>query len=248
MFLHLKTGSRMIFLTGSFLGNRTRGPVVQCSLCKRQVGVRYPVQSYQRLGKWYMIFPRLAFSTLGKSTEVKHTVLPDGQPPTVACTMHAHLCSPKANETEMGATLFTKNGEGRNFDFFYFLGRSEILFRRRLRPKPAELLLFSSLPFFASHLKVLSLVPSKKHPLMPDMSANFQQVPNYRHFDCTLSTSPSNTKCHPVRKYQVFVKTGLCDAILQRYMIFRNGFMKFAFDNNNNDNMHQTSPSFTLAY
>ena len=66
-----------------------------------------------------MIFPRLAFSTLGKSTEVKHTVLPDGQPPSVACTMLAHLCSPKANETEMGATLFTKNGEGRNFDFFF---------------------------------------------------------------------------------------------------------------------------------
>ena len=47
---------------------------------------------------------------------VKHTVLPDGQPPTVAFTVLAHLCGPKANETEMGAVLFTK-GEGRNFDF-----------------------------------------------------------------------------------------------------------------------------------
>ena len=44
---------------------------------------------------------------------VKHTVLR----PTVACTVLAQLCGPKANETEMGATLFIKNGEGRNFDF-----------------------------------------------------------------------------------------------------------------------------------
>ena len=29
---------------------------------------------------------------------VKHTVLPDGQPPTVAFTVLAHLCGPKANE------------------------------------------------------------------------------------------------------------------------------------------------------
>ena len=49
---------------------------------------------------------------------VKHTVLPDGQPPTVAFTVLAQLCGPKANETEMGATLFTKNGEGRNFYFY----------------------------------------------------------------------------------------------------------------------------------
>ena len=45
------------------------------------------------------------------------TVLPDGQPPTVAFTVLVQLCGPKANETEMGATPFTKNGEGRNFDF-----------------------------------------------------------------------------------------------------------------------------------
>ena len=50
---------------------------------------------------------------------VKHTVLPDGLSPTVAFTVLAQLCGPTANETEMGATpLFTKNGEGRNFDFF----------------------------------------------------------------------------------------------------------------------------------
>ena len=44
----------------------------------------------------------------------EHTVLPGGQPPTVAFTVLAELCCPKANETEMGAALFTKNGEGRN--------------------------------------------------------------------------------------------------------------------------------------
>ena len=37
--------------------------------------------------------------------------------PTVAFTVLAQLSGLKANETEMGATLFTKNGEGRNFDF-----------------------------------------------------------------------------------------------------------------------------------
>ena len=30
---------------------------------------------------------------------VKHTVLPDGQPPAVAFTVLAYLCCPKANET-----------------------------------------------------------------------------------------------------------------------------------------------------
>ena len=49
---------------------------------------------------------------------MKHTVLPDGQPPTVAFTLLAWLGGQKANETEMGAALFTKNGEGRNFEFF----------------------------------------------------------------------------------------------------------------------------------
>ena len=48
---------------------------------------------------------------------VKHTVLPDGQPSTVAFTVLAQLCGPKANETEMGAVLFTKSDERRNFDF-----------------------------------------------------------------------------------------------------------------------------------
>ena len=41
---------------------------------------------------------------MGKRMEVKHTVLPDGQP-TVAFTVLAKLCGPKANETEMGAIL-----------------------------------------------------------------------------------------------------------------------------------------------
>ena len=36
---------------------------------------------------------------------VKHTVLPDGQSPTVAFTVLAQLCGPKAHETEMGAIL-----------------------------------------------------------------------------------------------------------------------------------------------
>ena len=44
---------------------------------------------------------------------VKHTVLPDGQPRAIAFTLLAQLRGPKANETEMGATRFTKNGEGR---------------------------------------------------------------------------------------------------------------------------------------
>ena len=48
---------------------------------------------------------------------VKHTVLPDGQPPNVAFTVLEELCGPKANETEMGAALFTKNDEGKKFDF-----------------------------------------------------------------------------------------------------------------------------------
>ena len=47
----------------------------------------------------------------------KHAVLPGGQPSTVAFTVVAQLCGLTANETEMGVALFTKNGEGRNFDF-----------------------------------------------------------------------------------------------------------------------------------
>ena len=38
---------------------------------------------------------------------VKHTVLPDGQPPTVAFAVLAQLCDPHANEAKMDATLFT---------------------------------------------------------------------------------------------------------------------------------------------
>ena len=49
---------------------------------------------------------------------VKHTVLPDGQLPTVAFTVLVQLRGPKANETEMSIALSTKFGEGRNFGVF----------------------------------------------------------------------------------------------------------------------------------
>ena len=47
---------------------------------------------------------------------VKHLMLPNVQPPTVAFAVLAQLCGPKANGTEMGAALFTKNGDRRYFD------------------------------------------------------------------------------------------------------------------------------------
>ena len=47
----------------------------------------------------------------------KHAVLPGGQPSTVAFSVLAQLCGLTANETEMGAALFTKNGEGRTSTF-----------------------------------------------------------------------------------------------------------------------------------
>ena len=40
-------------------------------------------------------------------------MIPDGQPPHVAFKVSVQLYDPKADETDMGATLFTKNGEGR---------------------------------------------------------------------------------------------------------------------------------------
>ena len=42
--------------------------------------------------------------------DIRHIVLPDGQPSTVVFTVLAQLCGPKANETEMGAARFTKYG------------------------------------------------------------------------------------------------------------------------------------------
>ena len=42
---------------------------------------------------------------MGKTMGVTQTVLPDGKPPTVAFTVLAQLCGPKANETEMRAIL-----------------------------------------------------------------------------------------------------------------------------------------------
>ena len=52
--------------------------------------------------EWHILFPCLALRTLGKSMGVKHTLL-------------AQLCGQEADQTEMGATLFIKNGDGRNF-------------------------------------------------------------------------------------------------------------------------------------
>ena len=51
----------------------------------------------------YISIQHSAFSTSGKRMGAKHTLLPDGQPPTVAFTMLAQLCGPNANEMEMEA-------------------------------------------------------------------------------------------------------------------------------------------------
>ena len=74
-----------------------------------------------------MLSPCLTISTSGKSMVMKHTLLQESQPPTIAFTVLAQLCGPKADETEMGAALFTKNGEGRKFDFLALLVK--ILFK-----------------------------------------------------------------------------------------------------------------------
>ena len=42
---------------------------------------------------------------MAKRMGLKHTVLQDGQSPTVAFNVLAQLCGPEANETEMGAIL-----------------------------------------------------------------------------------------------------------------------------------------------
>ena len=49
---------------------------------------------------------------------VNQIALPDGKPSTVAFNVLTQLCDPRANETKMATALFTKNGEGRSFDFF----------------------------------------------------------------------------------------------------------------------------------
>ena len=46
-------------------------------------------------------------------------------PTTVALTALAQLGGPKANETEMGAALFTKNGEGRTLTWTWLDGKGE---------------------------------------------------------------------------------------------------------------------------
>ena len=54
---------------------------------------------------------------------VKHTVLPEGQPSTVAFTVLAQLCGSKASETEMGATLFITSIDIRkiNYELLFLL-------------------------------------------------------------------------------------------------------------------------------
>ena len=44
---------------------------------------------------------------------MKHTVLLDGQPPTVTLNVLTQLSGLQTNETEMGAAFFSKNYEGR---------------------------------------------------------------------------------------------------------------------------------------
>ena len=60
-----------------------------------------------------MTFPCLAFSTSGKNLILKHTVLPDGRPPTLAFTENVKYCDPKANKTEMGTVFVTKDEKER---------------------------------------------------------------------------------------------------------------------------------------
>ena len=50
---------------------------------------------------------------------VKHTVLPDGQAPTVAFSMLAQLCGQQAKETEIGALMHqeSKNGQRKDLPF-----------------------------------------------------------------------------------------------------------------------------------
>lgn len=57
-------------------GNATFHPWEECSLYTHYIGIRYPVESFQRLDKLCMSFPCLAFSTFGKAWEF-NTVLPD---------------------------------------------------------------------------------------------------------------------------------------------------------------------------
>ena len=70
---------------------------------------------------------------------VKHTVLPDCQPPTLAFTVLAQLCDPKANEAEMGAALFTKNGEGSLNGLKHRVSLSPVCFFKRDRRKNGQL-------------------------------------------------------------------------------------------------------------
>ena len=84
-------------------------------LVRGRLGFNTQSNHTKNLKKWYMLLPCLAFSTLGKSMGVKHTVLPDGQPPTVAFTVLAQLCDHRANKMVVMAALSIKNGEGRTF-------------------------------------------------------------------------------------------------------------------------------------
>ena len=80
-------------------------------------------------------------------------MLPDGQPPTVAFTVHAQLWGPKPNETEMVAALITKNGEGKTLT-------SDPKHRRvgvMIRTPPVTLKVFDSVPSSFHSLHVLNL-------------------------------------------------------------------------------------------
>ena len=60
------------------------------------------------VGPYQRQLPCLAFTTLGESIEVKHTVAPDGQPLTEVFSVLVQWYGPKAEETGLGAALFTK--------------------------------------------------------------------------------------------------------------------------------------------
>ena len=53
----------------------------------------------------------LGIQYIGKSVGVKHTMLPEGQIATVAFNVLAQPRAPETKETEIGAALFTKNGD-----------------------------------------------------------------------------------------------------------------------------------------
>lgn len=69
------------------------------SFCMRQIRALYHVESNQIIDKWYMLFPILAFSTLGKYIRVKHAMLSAAQPLIVGLFFSANLCGPTAGKS-----------------------------------------------------------------------------------------------------------------------------------------------------